>query len=57
MIQTETLIYCKIIGQKPFVEFYGDTNGDMFDFVVRQPPFAKEQIRSALNEDSYADID
>ncbi len=36
------------ICQKPFVEFFGDTYGDEFNFVVRQPPFTKEMIRSFL---------
>ena len=32
------------ICQEPFVEFYGDTYGDEFNFVARQPPFTKEAI-------------
>lgn len=32
------------ICQDPFVEFYGDTYGDMYSFIVRQPPFTKSQI-------------
>lgn len=36
------------ICQKPFVEFYGDTYGDEFNFVVRQPPFTKDMIMSYL---------
>jgi hypothetical protein len=45
--------------QKPFVEFYGDTYGDTFEFVVRQPPFTKNMIKGFINknfEDSlYSD--
>lgn len=32
------------ICQEPFVEFYGDTYGDMYSFIVRQPPYTKSQI-------------
>jgi hypothetical protein len=34
--------------QQPFVEFFGDTYGNEFNFVVRQPPFTKDLIRSFL---------
>lgn len=36
------------ICQKPFVEFFGDTYGDEFNLIVRQPPFDKESIQSFL---------
>jgi hypothetical protein len=36
------------ICQKPFVEFIGDTYGDEFNFVVRQPPFNRSAITSFL---------
>jgi hypothetical protein len=52
--------------QQPFVEFYGDTYGDEFNFVIRQPPFNKDAIvsfldadvnyRSSLVQDSRVDI-
>ena len=32
--------YC----QKPFVEFYTDTYGDKFNFIVREPPFDQARI-------------
>ena len=35
--------------QQPFVEFYGDTYGDEFNFIVRQPPFDKASITGFLN--------
>lgn len=34
--------------QKPFVEFFGDTYGNEFNFIVRQPPFTKDMILSFL---------
>lgn len=34
--------------QQPFVEFFGDTYGNEFNFVVRQPPFTKDMIASFL---------
>lgn len=36
--------------QQPFVEFYGDTYGDEFNFIARQPPFTKESIISFLDK-------
>lgn len=45
------------ICQAPFVEFFGDTYGNEFNFVVRQPPFTREAIRSFLfgvNNAEYA---
>jgi hypothetical protein len=35
--------------QQPFVEFYGDTYGDQFNFIARQPPFTRDAILSFLN--------
>lgn len=32
------------ICQEPFVEFWGDTFGDTYSFIVRQPPFSKSQM-------------
>jgi hypothetical protein len=40
--------YINRICQKPFVEFYGDTNGDQYDFIVRQQPFTKAAIRGIV---------
>lgn len=39
--------------QKPFVEFYGDTYGDEFNLIIRQPPFTKGAIRSFLEGIEY----
>ena len=35
--------------QKPFVEFWGDTWGDTFDIIVRQPPFTKSAVYSVVD--------
>ncbi len=35
--------------QSPYVEFFGDTYGDFYNFIVRQPPFTGSQISSFLN--------
>lgn len=37
------------ICQEPFVEFFGDTYGDFYNFIVRQPPYTKSQILSFVN--------
>jgi len=39
--------------QQPFVEFYGDTYGDEFNLIVRQPPFTKGAIRSFIEGVKY----
>jgi hypothetical protein len=36
--------------QQPFVEFWGDTFGDTYSFIVRQPPFSKNQIIDYMRE-------
>ena len=38
------------ICQRPFVEFAGDTFGDMYYFTVRRPPFDREHMLAALAE-------
>jgi hypothetical protein len=43
--------------QMPFVEFFGDTYIDTFDFIIRKPPFDKESIQSVIKEKSYIEID
>lgn len=43
--------------QEPFVEFWGDTFGDIFSFVVRQPPFTKEQILDYINNYTVIVVD
>ena len=35
--------------QEPFVEFFGDTYGDFYNFIVRQPPYTRPQIISFLD--------
>lgn len=35
--------------QEPFVEFFGDTYGDFYNLIIRQPPYTKTQIRSYLD--------
>jgi len=37
------------ICQEPFVEFSGDTYGDFYNFVIKQPPYTKSQILSFIN--------
>lgn len=44
------------ICQQPFVEFWGDTWGDEFDIVVRQPPFTKSAILDIYDNKTYIDI-
>lgn len=34
--------------QKPFVEFFGDTYGDQYYFIIRKPPFDKETMLKTL---------
>lgn len=38
------------ICQRPFVEFAGDTFGDMYYFTVRRPPFDREHMLATLAE-------
>lgn len=38
------------ICQRPFVEFAGDTFGDMYYFTIRRPPFDREHMLAALAE-------
>lgn len=40
--------FLKKVCQEPFVEFYGDTYGDMYHFVVRKPPYDRKSIYSLL---------
>ena len=42
--------------QEPFVEFWGDTLGDQFVFMARQPPFTKEQILDYWDNNLVIDI-
>ena len=43
--------------QMPFVEFFGDTYIDTFDFVIRKPPFDKEAVQSVVKDKQYIEID
>ncbi len=51
------LEYVNRICQKPFVQFYGDTNGDQFDFIVRQLPFTKKAIQNIVGSGTTIDTD
>ena len=51
------LDYFRRVCQEPFVEFWGDTNGDQFDFTVRQPPFTKQAITDVLDRNLYVTIE
>jgi hypothetical protein len=42
------------ICQEPFVEFWGDTFGDQYTIIVRQPPFNKTAILSFLKNNTVA---
>ena len=48
--------FFKRVCQMPFVEFFGDTYLDTFDFVVRKPPFDKAAIQSIVNKGQYITI-
>lgn len=39
--------------QEPFVEFFGDTYGDMYYFIVRRPPFDGDAIKYFLKKKTY----
>ncbi|MDH3382216.1 MAG: hypothetical protein OEL54_05885, partial [Flavobacteriaceae bacterium] len=43
--------------QNPFIEFFGDTYTDTFDFIVRQPPFNKSAIQGVVNSQLYIEIE
>jgi len=44
------------ICQDPFVEFWGDTMGDQFVFIARQPPFTRKQIQNYFEENKESTI-
>lgn len=50
------LDFMNTICQKPFVEFYGDTYGDKFAMIARQPPFSQEAILTWLNQNNVIEI-
>ena len=41
------------ICQQPFVEFWGDTWGNEFDLMIRQPPFTKTAIQNVVNSKEF----
>ena len=43
------LDYFNKVCQLPFVQFWGDTNGDQFDFIIREPPFNANYFRDIVN--------
>jgi hypothetical protein len=45
------------ICQQPFVEFWGDTWGNEYDFIARQPPFTKDAIQSVLDDKKYIGVE
>jgi len=45
------------ICQTPFVEFYGDTYGDRYELIVRQPPFTQDAVLSFLQNNNVVEID
>lgn len=54
--QGALLNYVRKIVQEPFLEFYGDTYGDKYFFITRQPPFDKEGFNSLLNGSVRSEI-
>ena len=44
------------ICQEPFVEFWGDTWGDGYDIIIRQPPFTKYAIQGIVDRGEYITI-
>lgn len=45
------ITHIKKVCQEPFVQFYTDTYGDQFYFIVRQPPFTKEAFLALIRGD------
>lgn len=43
--------------QYPFVEFFCDTYIDMFNIIVRQPPFTESAVNDIVDNKYYIDID
>lgn len=43
------------ICQEPFVEFFTDTYGDQFYFIVRKPPFDKVSVQSMLENKTVSE--
>lgn len=43
--------------QAPFVEFFGDTYGDRYNLIARQPPFTKSAILSFIENNTVIDVE
>lgn len=55
--QGSILNYINKICQKPFCEFFGDTYGDQYYFIVRRPPFTQEAFLQAFDKMGAITID
>ena len=51
------LDFFKQVCQAPFVEFFGDTYGNEYHYIVRQPPFSSSQVREVLNNGYFIEIE
>lgn len=49
--------FFKRVCQMPFVEFFGDTYIDTFDFIIRKPPFDKSSIQNIARKGQYISIE
>lgn len=45
-MQGSLLNFVDKVCQKPFVEFWGDTYGDQYYFIIRKPPFTRQSFLS-----------
>jgi len=54
-MQGSLLNFVNKVCQKPFVEFFTDTYGDQFYFIVRKPPFTKQSFQSLVTIDVLAE--
>lgn len=48
--------FFKNICQDPFVEFWGDTYGSQFEFIVRQPPLDSKGLREIISKKHYITV-
>lgn len=60
MMQGSLFSFFEKVCQKPFVEFWGDTYGDQYYFIIRKPPFTETSFKSlvtidVLERDVYQD--
>lgn len=49
--------FFKRVCQMPFVEFFGDTYIDTFDFIIRKPPFDGSSIQNIVRKGQYISIE